>query len=67
MNTSFPFQMGTYLVFYLKDWSEIHKCHLLINGIEKVSKAKAPVPPKILLERVMDTCDYPTHKDQGTY
>ncbi|XP_068244056.1 uncharacterized protein [Palaemon carinicauda] len=48
-------QMGTYLAFYLKDWSEIHKCHLIINGIEKVSKAKAPVPPNILLERVIDS------------
>lgn len=57
-------QMGTYLAFYLKDWSEIHKCHLIINGIEKVSKAKAPVPPNILLERIIDSNLSPSNTDQ---
>ncbi|KAK7076589.1 hypothetical protein SK128_004506 [Halocaridina rubra] len=45
-------KMGTYLMFYLKDWSQIHKCNLILNGIEKVPKTN--VPPKILIERVMD-------------
>ncbi|XP_064079190.1 uncharacterized protein LOC135196351 isoform X2 [Macrobrachium nipponense] len=63
-NPGLLLQMGTYLAFYLKDWSEIHKCHLIINGIEKVSKAKAPVPPNILLERIIDSNLPPSNIDQ---
>lgn len=56
-------QMGTYLLFYLKDWSEIHKCHLILNGIEKVPRTK--VPSNVLLERVSDPSFTASNSEQG--
>lgn len=50
VNPICPFQMGTYLVFHLTDWSQVRQCHLLIHGVEKVPRTD--VPPKVILERV---------------
>lgn len=43
-------KMGTYLVFHFTDWTRVHQCHLILNGIEKVPRTE--VPPKIILERI---------------
>ncbi|CAL4151733.1 unnamed protein product [Meganyctiphanes norvegica] len=46
-------KMGTYLVFHLSDWSQVRRCHLVLNGIEPVPRKK--IPPRVYLERVTDT------------
>lgn len=45
--------MGTYLVFHFTDWTQVHQCHLVLNGIEKVPRTE--VPSKIILERINGT------------
>ncbi|XP_027210221.2 uncharacterized protein [Penaeus vannamei] len=46
-----PIQMGTYLVFHLGDWSQVKKCHLVLNGIEQVPRSA--VPAKVNLQRIL--------------
>ncbi|ROT80894.1 hypothetical protein C7M84_000353 [Penaeus vannamei] len=43
--------MGTYLVFHLGDWSQVKKCHLVLNGIEQVPRSA--VPAKVNLQRIL--------------